>query len=77
MNPIRNPIKRKPNCRGKADQYLSNEYDTKIIQVKCGTTDIDGSTLICNKCSEEWILKYPNGLYDVYGSDDDYNDSIN
>ena len=76
MNPIRNPIKSKGSCTNKVDQYIPTKYDHKVLEVKCGTTDLDGSTLVCDKCEEEWDRKNPVGLYHMYGGDDDYNDGI-
>ena len=77
MNPIRNPIKNTYGCTNKVNQYIHMQYDTKVVEAKCGATDLDGSTLVCDKCEEEWDKKNPEGLSHMYGGDDDYDDGIN
>ena len=78
MNPIRNPIKNKYDCTNKVDLTIPTKYDYKFVKVKCGTTSPnDGETLVCDECLEEWNKKNPNGLYHMYGGDDDYDDGMN
>ncbi len=75
-NLVRNPIINKYGCTNTVGQYIHGTYDTKVIDVKCGTTDLDGSTLTCDSCWKEWHDKHPNGLTSFYGGDDDYDDGI-
>jgi hypothetical protein len=58
-------------CNNKVIQYVPKGYDYKAIEMKCGQTDINGGTLLCDSpnCSNKndsgqawYICKHGNNV---------------
>ena len=40
-------------CDNMVDYYVPKGYDYKLVQTKCGITDVHGGRALCDKCEAD------------------------
>jgi hypothetical protein len=49
------------------EQSVPHGYSYKIVKLRCGSTSIYGSTLLCEACERQMHKQYPQGWRETPG----------
>jgi len=49
------------NCHNKVSQFIPRGFFYKEIFTPCGSTSIQGDTLLCEECEFKCLEQYPQG----------------
>jgi len=48
-------------CKNKVSQYVQRGFGYKEVKSPCGSTSINGDTLVCEECEKELAKEFPQG----------------
>ena len=54
-------------CMNTVTQYVPNGFSYKAVEMRCGSTSIRGSTLLCEECQHKLEERYPQGWRETPG----------
>ena len=55
------------SCNNRVSQFIQKGWDYKEIKLRCGSTSIHGTTLLCESCEEKSTQRYPKGWKNTPG----------